>query len=474
MTDNSQDTNPNLDGLDEFRLALTRDDCKLIDVDNSGSLNLLELTRVVENDLFRGGPGGEEKHEAVTRLRDFLGARETTSIDKDTDAVPSMRLWNHFDTALDNISKDEFEIVDENLDGILSFKELKDGANNPSLSEVGRLAVRSLVTNVEPHDILDTKGDLTIGDERNLVGPIGISDWHELNPKFKNVSSSSLRENAKTKTEQAVSSNDEGVAADAIEHFEELLRRAELIQPGSLGRQIEEFKVCVESFDKNVGLERDSSGRLRLNGANAPRRADIEQYLGDLVQARYLARRDRVDYANFMYKQEYFPEAERLYQEAIAHSDILTTKPHGSKDSLSEVMKRSWGYAWDSPHSKPLHSGRPGIEVLRAPVESRIEKAMFYMAPVVRDNNLDFDSTAAHFQPDKAQSLINGALEQGKSLYSLDLSDPREANSSVANYYVMNAPHRMNPYKDENKNGQSDIIEHLKNQIGSRRYIELP
>jgi YD repeat-containing protein len=151
------------DCFDDCRLTLTKEDIKKIDTNNSGALTATELTDALQSGVFN-----EDKSSMVACIRDHV---KNSSVDANIDGksvkmAATLPNWYSTDFAKQQISKDDFRLIDANGDDILDSGELK-GAAGSKLSKMDKHAA----------SVLSDHLDATLNDPLLSVKG-GIKNWH--------------------------------------------------------------------------------------------------------------------------------------------------------------------------------------------------------------------------------------------------------------------------------------------------------
>lgn len=151
------------DCFDECRLSLTKADFKTIDTNNSGALSAFEI------DDARQSPAFFSKQGSLDCLLQHL---ENTKIDANINGTnvkmgSTLLSWHGTEFAQQQLSKDDFQIIDANGNNVLELAELR-GAKESSLSDMDKQAAKVLAEHL----------DATMNDPLLSVKD-GIKSWHD-------------------------------------------------------------------------------------------------------------------------------------------------------------------------------------------------------------------------------------------------------------------------------------------------------
>jgi len=154
------------DCFDDCRLSLSQDDFKKIDTNNSGALTASELQAAKQFSGISEDKMGHLNCIAQTVANSEVDVNINGSKVKLGATLPS---WHTTDFAKQQLSNDDFKIIDSNGDNMLDSKELKTAAGKDSK-----------LSNMDKHaaSILGAHLDASLGDPLlDLNG--GVKNWRE-------------------------------------------------------------------------------------------------------------------------------------------------------------------------------------------------------------------------------------------------------------------------------------------------------
>ncbi len=150
------------DRFDEFRLNLNRDAFHSIDTDSSNHLSLAELQIASTSEEF-----SVEQKEAIAGLKQHLENAPKMETNLGVTFHPVIGSWFDRNFAQDQISVQDFNIIDANKDTYLSREELVKANDSAELSPMSKHAA----------SILKEEIDMRVDDPLFKSSDVKIRDW---------------------------------------------------------------------------------------------------------------------------------------------------------------------------------------------------------------------------------------------------------------------------------------------------------
>ncbi len=490
-SEGSANSTPQSDPLDVFRIGISRTDFNKIDeIKGNGNYQLSaeELTKARESGEFKG-----EALESINGFINYLKENPTRKGYMGTTVPSAIDDWINPEFAITRMTKDEFKRVDSNKDHVLSASELKAGLEGATLSAPGKFASKLF---------LDLLENMPRDDKRNIVHQDGINDWSQLNPDLTSNGAwitedmTSHEKMKKTQLDVAVENIMRGKSHLSPE--DDLLVLDEKIKRLDFGFKDSDFEeamslipLLLTSLDKTgQRVELGPDDKFRLSDKEKLREFDRLNYhdymmkvagsTNEQVQMRLL----KAGVLSGLGRQA---EAVEATKSAIQKADRLSAKfsIDGKDVRYADLLYRQSKQILDdapvirselknrSPSPRDYITDNAQAiqdELLPQPVYSRLALAQLYLGCTKTDTKGTpvFDTKSPVFDPAAAEKVQDQSKQYSADFlkYESDAFSASGKSSDISlfgrQWASVDPKGKYNFYADKNRNGESDLVERVK------------